>query len=230
MRITTLTVALLCSITETAAAQTAWPCPQSVSPRDLGYNGEISFSGKAFAVAQLSLTTTGPDPEFPTAYSGVYVTVPATPIDLSGDYWWKNAAVYTRCQRVPWVNPATGQQIGIVLVQEVTKSGTVAYRWGYGGGCQYDENVSSTEYDPYSSSQEPGDTCTDGSGGSASDPPPDGGGGADGADGVVFVGAGSGGGAVCGGSSSVVYDNACIDIWVDGEGWVEYWCGTVAVC
>lgn len=230
MRVLFLVLGLLSALTTSAVGQQAWRCPPTITPVDLGYDGDISFSGKVFAVQYLTLRSTGPDPQFPTAYFGVYSTVPATPVDLSGDYWWKNAAVFTRCQRVPFINPVTGLSELWLVVREVTKSGTVAYRWGYGGGCQYDENVSSTEYDPYSSSTEAEDTCNDGSG-SGDSPPPDGGGGTgDGTDGVVYVGAGSGGGAVCGGSSNVVYDNACIDIWVDGEGWVEYWCGTVAVC
>lgn len=201
----------------------AWPCPQNISPADLGYNAQISFKSKDFLVWSLKLLITAPDPSMVWHYSGIYRTFPTTPIDVSGQYIWVDATVYTKCQRVPWVNPATGAQTGLIIVQEDTKSGIVVDRHiacgpggsTGGGGTGVTEPVAEASYDPYSSEESNpySNAC-----------------GESGEGGGLGGGSGGSGSSLCGGSSTLVWEAVCIDIWVEEVGWVEWWCGVVAVC
>lgn len=218
-RIATVLGAVFVLFASPLSAQFAWPCPQNVTPADMGYNGEINFREKNFLVWSLNLLVTGPDP-FQNAYAGVYSTFPNTPVDISGQWLWVYARVHTKCQRVPWINPATGVETGIVAVQEMTMSGQIVERGlacggGRSGGPELTDLIGNAGYDPYSDIS--GDPYSDGCEGL------DGGGGTAG-------GGGGEGSPVCGGSSALVYETICIDVWVDGAGWVEAWCGVVASC
>lgn len=121
----------------------------------------------------------------------------------------------------------------------------VEYRWHinfYGGnvtscvGMEGHADISpyAGEYDPYdpNTSNQPGagDGCTD-SGGGGGDW--DGGGDGTGDNETIGVipGSGDGGGrSMCPDNAPYYWDIDCIDIYVEGEGWVEYWCGAVMVC
>lgn len=226
-RTTAILALLTVALTSPIPAQTAWPCPQNITPADLGYDAEITFQSKQFLVWSLILLVTGPDPARPSLYSGIYNTFPGTPTDLSGQWMWTYAAVHATCQRIPWINPATGTLTGLIVVQEESKTGIVVDRRivcgeeGGSGGTGVVSSVEDDEYDPYAESggnDQYSDAC-DGSAGTGS-----------GGGGELGGGSGSGGQPVCGGSSTLVWEAICIDIWVEGVGWVEWWCGVAAIC
>lgn len=124
-----------------------------------------------------------------------------------------------------------------------TPQRTAQYRWHinyYGGAvtnCKVvedhtDARIYSADYDPYSPGPSDGWDLDDGCSG--------GGGGGDGPDGpgddgdssapIFPVSGGGGGRSMCPDNAPMYWDIDCIDLYIEGSGWVEYWCGAVLVC
>lgn len=140
-----------------------------------------------------------------------------------------------------WTNPALTASCWIEWYDYVTRREAI-FRWhveAYFGevtencdGAHTDLDPYSTEYDPYAFETDSG-SCSGGGTGSGSGDPGDGLTDPTDPTDPVFVSPkpGEPGSEVCGGSTDLYYDYMCIEEWSEEtQGWVELWCGVVAVC
>ena len=145
--------------------------------------------------------------------SSGFSTYPPDVVDDSGTLLWRRAGHRQECtMRI--IRRRSGRTAENLRFKQVAVYGslervTVACSDGGGGGATEFQPASDYGYDPY----EAGAGDEDCSGGGI------GGGGGD-----------STGGGTCGGNQNVVFDYICIDIYVEGTGWVEVWCGVAAIC
>lgn len=188
------------------AAQVPAPCPQEVNPRVIGYpDGYIPFSegGRSgnFGVEYLFL----PIPGSLGPPKVTYLTMPDIPHDRDNPRMiWDLSAIDAVCT-YEYYGPDPRDRIW--AVHETWKYGFIFMDKEEMCDTEVATSLSDTSYDPYGSAS--GSDCGVDAGG----------------------GGGAGyGGVVCGGSETVVWDYVCVDIWVDGIGWVEWWCGVVAIC
>lgn len=178
------------------------PCPLWLNTKVNDYQ-PIPFGGHDFWTRWDSKITTTPLPSW-----NWYRAVPdPNPISEDGTVRWEGAEIMVHC----WVerNPYFIRW-HYDFVDAVGRIVPIRGPNDETGSCtDSTEFQESVEYDPFASSDtRPFDKCGSEAG----------------------SGEQSSGGAVCGGSTELVYDYICIDIWDEQRGWVEWWCGVVAIC
>lgn len=198
------------------------PCALGLSARFSAphYHGVI-YEDKEFLTQWRSIDQTPPLPSRNWYEPVGKSDVPST----DNNYVWYGAKVLVHCfvER----NPYGVQQ----------HAHPIAYAGSVKAFCTAPPRTDISDSDPYSAAYDPyapGDTgspegeCSDGNGGPGDDGDGDGGD-SDLIPGPV-TGDGGGGRSMCPDNAPAYWDIDCIDVFVEGIGWVEYWCGAVMVC
>jgi hypothetical protein len=209
----------------------ARPCDLVLSPRfSAPFNYGVYYQGHEFQTRWVSVDKTPP-----LESTEWYEAAPEPhPLSVDGGYRWDNAGVEVYCYviRTPYfisyAGTPTGRYSG--TVRRVDNGSSGCGGGGAGGGDTELVPITDAGYDPYDSAI----TMDSGSGGCGS--------GGDGGSGTQYepgdstggetvdwgTGTGNGGTSVCGADAIVEY--VCIDVWVEGSGWVEWGCGYVTTC
>jgi len=168
-----------------------------------------------------------------------YGSVP-TLTSIDGRARWRYAGIYVGCKKLVWYRPnGTIERVRPIFttlytegtVEEIPEddTGGCCSGCGSGGGGGSGTElmpVTSADYDPYYAdySADCGGTGEAPSSGTQYGP-----GDSTGGETVDWgSGIGNGGTSTCGTQAIVEY--VCIDVWVDGVGWVEWGCGYVTAC
>lgn len=158
---------------------------------------------------------------------------------VDGRARWRYAGIYVGCKKLVWYRPnGTIERVREILetlytegtVEEIDRDGDGCGSGGGngGGGGSGTEiaPVASDDYDPYDNGS--GADCAPGGGGTSSGTQYEPGDGTGGETVDWETGIGNGGESTCGAAALVEF--VCIDVWVDGVGWVEWGCGYVTTC
>jgi hypothetical protein len=206
------------------------PCDYTLGPRFFQYYG-AEFEGQMFLTGWRSVRSDTPLP----SWNWYYALPDRDPVSNNGKYRWKDAQIQVHC----WVYRAMYLTVihrdPVAALGELVELCEGDWRIDVQREDGYDDGdgsrLGSSRYDPYSrSSWGATEFCADDN---------DGGGGGGGtqyypgdytngetvgwSDGV-----GTGGYSACGQDAKVEY--ICIDVWVDGVGWVEWSCGYATTC
>ncbi len=210
------------------------PCEYSFSARFYSYYG-VEFEGQMFMTQWRSKL--GLDRAPLPSWNWYYAYPMRTVVSNNGKYRWEDAEIQVHCwvYRAMYVITHHRDHVAslgrLVELCEGDWKRDVRREDGYYDDGDDGSRLGSSKYDPYSSSWGVTDFCADDN---------DGGGG--GAGGTQYYpgdytngetvgwsdGVGTGGYSACGQDAKVEY--ICIDVWVDGVGWVEWSCGYATMC
>lgn len=165
-----------------------------------------------------------------------YVAHPdPNPVDIFGGKRWYNAGIRVKCYQVAVFN-GTFWETGATIYDplEAFDQGRIGECGEEEGGMVEEQPYTSEGYEPYDS-REPGAGGSVSSGCSPSGQGGGGGGGnyGGGEAGPSITEGSSGGGGNTGGCADNMpfyYDYACVEQWVEGEGWKTVWCGVMKFC
>jgi hypothetical protein len=227
LRIVAHLVALfVCASPLSAQTYGVWDvaCELSLSPRfSYPHLHGVIYEGQEFLTGWRSIDQTPPLPSYNWYEPIGQADVPS----VDNDYVWYDAKIFAHCFVERNAYYTQNHVHPIKYAGRVRAFCTTPPR-----SSSVEQEPYSAGYDPYQAegSYSPESECGDGTGGSG-----DGNGGGDIGDGdglqvTPESGSGGDGRSMCPDNAPYYWDIDCIDIYVEGEGWVEYWCGAVMVC
>ena len=209
------------------------PCNGGLGPRFAApFSHGVMYQGKEFLTNWSSVLGSRPLPSL-----NWYAATPdRNPVSTDGTSYWDFAGVLVHCwvERNPYFITNHRDPVGYggtVKPRRTACDDTGGGGFGSGGTETEFAPVVSGDYDPYDNGFSDEEDCPPGgeSGGSTGRGTQYEPGDSTGGETVDWgTGTGNGGASACGSTAIVEY--VCIDVWVDGVGWVEWSCGYATTC